>query len=93
MKVQTNRRALFHVKQRAVNEWLISAIKNGRGERIRTSGPCLPKALLLASRIDLRRLSLRARYALMGHVPARFTPKGSRRASDPCAYPCGDFDG
>jgi hypothetical protein len=66
---------LFHVK---------TAEMRGRGERIRTSGPCLPKALPLASRADLSRLSLRWRYAPIAHVPASLPVRGSKRASNPC---------
>jgi len=71
--------ALFHVK---------TAEMLGRGERIRTSGPCLPNALLLHSHLDFLRFPVHAACARMPHVPARFTAEGSKRAFGPCLSKC-----
>jgi hypothetical protein len=63
--------------------------KRGRGERIRTSGPCLPKAMPLGASVVFWRLSFGARCRPLpcGHVPR---PRlGSPRTFGPCAYPCG----
>ena len=62
---------------------------NGRGERIRTSGPCLPNALPLHSRECFPWLALTGQRRLIAFVPARFTVGGSIRTLSPCAYPCG----
>jgi hypothetical protein len=67
---------LFHVK---------TAEMRGRGERIRTSGPCLPNALPLPSCADLWRFSLGARCPLVSHVRGSFTDGGSIRTFNPCA--------
>jgi hypothetical protein len=68
--------ALFHVEM---------AEMLGRGERIRTSGPCLPNALLLAVRVVLWALSLGPLCILMRHVRAWFAVEGSQRTFGPCA--------
>jgi hypothetical protein len=57
---------------------------NGRGERIRTSGPCLPKTRLLSSHVDLWALSLGPTCRMLAHVPVRFTVEGSQRTFGPC---------
>lgn len=52
------------------------------------SGPCLPKALPLASRTDLRRLSFESRCAPLPCAAPQRSARGSIRTSNPCAYPC-----
>jgi hypothetical protein len=63
----------------------ISAINIGRGERIRTSGPCLPNALLQGARVVLRRFSLAMQCRLGAYVPVRFTVESSTWTFGPCA--------
>ena len=70
----------------------IRPVCDGRGERIRTSGPCLPKALPLAASVVFQRLSLRGQWRLMADVPARFTVRTSNRTSGPCASPTATKD-
>ena len=58
----------------------------GRGERIRTSGPCLPKTVLYQAELLPDRMRLRRRTPARQRRPYRDTlhalqacPKGSRR--------------
>ena len=56
----------------------------GRGKRIRTSGPCLPKALTLALSHDFPASRVSKPAHVMGYVLVRFTVGGSSLTLDPC---------
>lgn len=47
----------------------------GRGERIRTSGPCLPKALPLGLRRGLQMYAEAGVARFLAFVPSQFRPK------------------
>lgn len=62
----------------------IQADGNGRGERIRTSGPCLPKAYLLAALGHFPSFSLAMLAHIRASVLARFTAEVCGVAYNPC---------
>jgi hypothetical protein len=56
----------------------------GRGERIRTSGPCLPNARPRPSHVDLWHFFKRTNCYATRSAPLPFDDQGSTRPSGPC---------
>lgn len=61
-------------------------VSYGRGDWIRTSGPCLPNALRLAAPVDLRCFFVQVPCSIMLRVPASLLVGRSRRTFAPCAF-------
>ena len=57
---------------------------SGRGERIRTSGPCLPKTFTLPTHSASPWVSPTRACHMVAWFPVSFTVQGSSRAFDPC---------